>query len=52
MPTISQFYGILIRMFFNEHSPPYFHAIYGDSQATIDISALRKQQPRRIDPLA
>jgi len=23
MPTISAFYGILIRMFFNDHPPPH-----------------------------
>jgi len=23
MPTISQFYGIIIRMFFEEHAPPH-----------------------------
>ncbi|MCX6590079.1 MAG: DUF4160 domain-containing protein [Acidobacteria bacterium] len=38
MPTISQFYGITIRMYFNDHPPPHFHAIYGDAQATIDIN--------------
>ncbi len=54
MPTISQFYGILIRMFFSEHAPPHFHASYGDSQATIDITALRILQgslPRRAQEL-
>lgn len=30
MPTISMFFGILIRMFFNEHSPPHFHAEYAE----------------------
>jgi hypothetical protein len=37
MPTIGTFYGILIRMFFNDHPPPHFHARYGESEATIDI---------------
>lgn len=40
MPTISAFYGILIRMFFNDHAPPHFHARYGEFEATIDISTL------------
>jgi len=40
MPTISAFYGILIRMFFNDHAPPHFHALYGEFQATIDIESL------------
>jgi hypothetical protein len=40
MPTISTFYGILIRMFFNDHAPPHFHARYGEFEATIEISTL------------
>ncbi|MBI1866105.1 MAG: DUF4160 domain-containing protein [Nitrospirae bacterium] len=28
MPAISTFYGILIQMFWNEHAPPHFHALY------------------------
>ena len=39
MPTISAFYGILIRMFFNDHAPPHFHARYSEYEATIDISS-------------
>jgi hypothetical protein len=30
MPEISRFYGIVIRMFYNEHQPPHFHALYGE----------------------
>jgi uncharacterized protein DUF4160 len=33
MPTISEFYGIMLRMYFMDHAPPHFHAIYGDSEA-------------------
>ena len=40
MPTICSFYGILIRMFFNDHAPPHFHARYGEFEATIDIDTL------------
>jgi len=50
MPTISAFYGILIRMFFNDHAPPHFHARYGEFEATIDIDTLSVRQgelPRR-----
>ena len=50
MPTISTFYGILIRMFFNDHPPPHFHARYGDFEATVGIGALEViegQLPRR-----
>ena len=38
MPTIAQFYGIVIQMFFNDHNPPHFHARYGRSRAIIRIS--------------
>ncbi len=50
MPTISAFYGILIRMYFDDHAPPHFHAIYGEFEAVIDIKALtvvRGTLPRR-----
>ena len=50
MPTISSFYGILIRMFFNDHGPPHFHARYGEFEATIDLGTLeviKDQLPRR-----
>jgi hypothetical protein len=40
MPTICRFYGITIRMYFRDHPPPHFHAIYGDDEALIDIQAL------------
>jgi len=40
MPTISMFFGILIRMFFNEHAPPHFHAEYGEYKAVINIQTL------------
>lgn len=31
MPEISRFYGIVIKMFFDDHQPPHFHALYGAS---------------------
>jgi hypothetical protein len=40
MPEISRFYGIVIRMFFNDHVPPHFHAIYGEESAVISIENL------------
>ena len=38
MPEISSFYGIVIYMYFNEHNPPHFHAIYGEHVAAINIA--------------
>ena len=39
MPVLSRFYGIIIRMYFQqaEHNPPHFHAIYGEHTAAINI---------------
>lgn len=40
MPTISMFYGILIRMFFDDHQPPHFHVQYSEFKAKISIDTL------------
>ena len=37
MPTISEFFGIKILMYWDEHNPPHFHAEYGDFKAIISI---------------
>ena len=39
MPTISMFYGIIIRMYCapKEHKPPHFHVYYGDYKGIVDI---------------
>jgi Domain of unknown function (DUF4160) len=37
MPELCRFYGIIIRMFWRDHPPPHFHAIYGSYEAQIDI---------------
>jgi hypothetical protein len=50
MPNISYFYGITIRIYFREHPPPHFHALYGEHVAQIDISTGRViggELPRR-----
>lgn len=54
MPRISAFFGIVIRMFYNDHSPPHFHAEYGEHEATYSIETLevlRGQLPRRAHAL-
>lgn len=40
MPTLSTFYGILIQMFWQDHPPPHFHALYAEHEAKIDIRTL------------
>ncbi len=54
MPTISSFYGISIRMFFNDHVPPHFHVEYAEFKATVDILELiisSGKLPRRAQEL-
>jgi hypothetical protein len=38
MPRICAFFGIVIRMFYNDHSPPHFHAEYGEHEAVYEIT--------------
>jgi hypothetical protein len=50
MPSISEFYGVIIYMYFNDHLPPHFHAEYGEFEAiyAIDtLDTLRGHLPRR-----
>ncbi|MBO4308541.1 MAG: DUF4160 domain-containing protein [Clostridia bacterium] len=39
MPVVCRFYGIVIRMYFQqaEHNPPHVHALYGDDVAAIEL---------------
>jgi hypothetical protein len=50
MPELARFFGIVIRMFFNDHQPAHFHAVYEDDEALIEIETLailRGSLPRR-----
>ena len=50
MPTISRFYGILIQMYFADHAPPHFHALYAEFEALIAIQTfevMRGELPGR-----
>ena len=42
MPVISRFYGLVIKMYFQqkEHNPPHFHVVYGEFTGAIDIKTL------------
>lgn len=40
MPTISRFYGIMIQMYFGDHVPPHFYALYAEFEALIEIRTL------------
>ncbi len=37
MPRLSEFYGIVVYMYFADHGPPHFHAIYAEHEALIRI---------------
>ena len=40
MPVISHFYGIVVRMYFNDdeqHHLPHFHVSYGEHKASFDL---------------
>ena len=54
MPTLSEFYGLIIRMYWNDHAPPHFHAIYAEFEANYRIDTLeiiRGSLPRRAHAL-
>lgn len=37
MPTISVFFGIVIKMFYDDHPPPHFHAEHQGEKAVFDF---------------
>jgi len=37
MPEISRFFGIIIRMFYDDHNPPHLHAEYQGGKALVDF---------------
>ena len=38
MPFVSMFFGIIIRIFHNEHNPPHFHAEYQGQRGLFDLN--------------
>ncbi len=53
MPTISMFYGIVIRMYWKDHEPPHFHAEYQGHRATYSLDGERREgnMPNKQDRL-
>lgn len=37
MPIVSEFYGIKIIFYWNDHYPPHFHAEYSEYKILVDI---------------
>ena len=51
MPELSRFMGISIAMYFKDHNPPHFHAIYNEYDIEIEIknlTILEGKLPARI----
>jgi hypothetical protein len=40
MPRISEFYGIIIAMYYRDHAPPHFHARYGGDEVLVSVDSL------------
>ncbi len=49
MPEISRFFGIIIKMYYNEHNPPHFHVEFQDFAAIIHIEdgTIKGEMPRK-----
>lgn len=51
MPTIAEFDGIKVLMYYQDHDPPHFHVEYGDREALIlvaDLTVFEGDVPPRI----
>lgn len=51
MPEISRFYGIIIKMYYDDHAPPHLHAEYGEYELVVGIrpvSILAGDSPARV----
>ena len=54
MPKISRFSGITIHLYYDDHNPPHFHAVYGKQEALFSIETLaiiKGKLPKRISLL-
>lgn len=40
MPEICRFFGIIIRMYYDDHDPPHFHAVYSGTEAQVGIDPI------------
>ncbi len=41
MPIVSLFFGIIIRLYHDDHNPPHFHVEYGEYDAVVEVSSGR-----------
>ena len=40
MPEVSRFYGIIVRLYYNDHNPPHLHAEYAGREVRLNIRDL------------
>lgn len=51
MPTVSAFFGITVRRYYNDHPPPHFHVYHQHDEVKVRIEGLRILDgylPRRV----
>lgn len=46
MPEVSRFYGMVIALFYSDHQPPHFHAVYGEHEEVFSIETLAALEGR------
>lgn len=46
MPEISRFFGMVIAIYHNDHTPPHFHVRYGSQKASILIDPPKLDEGR------
>jgi hypothetical protein len=51
MPTISQFFGISVRLYYADHPPPHVHAVYQDFEAKLAIDTAEVIEGRLPAPV-
>lgn len=54
MPRVSEFFGIVVTMYYHDHPPPHFHTRYAEHRAAYRIDSLgllRGELPRRAHAL-
>ena len=44
MPEVARFYGIVIKLYFGDHPPPHFHAIYGEKLGVFSIDSCQMME--------
>lgn len=51
MPVLSAFYGVVVKMYFDDHAPPHYHAEYGEHELVVGILPiliLAGSAPKRV----